>query len=109
MSRGGGDCGWRQAPRMKTLVPSISEHTERAYRVCPAKFIFPLVSVPMIYKWQSHYTASSRNDKAAGNLSLLRLAGHHCLSWVPLDNHQVNARQVSYRIDLNLVSRDLRI
>lgn len=69
----------------------------------------PLVSVPMIWKWQSHYTASSTNDKAAGNLSLLRLAGYHCLSWVSLDNHQVNARQVSYRIDLNPVSRDSRI
>lgn len=69
----------------------------------------PLVSVPMIWKWQSHDTASSTNDKAAGNLSLLRLAGYHCWSWVSLDNHQVNARQVSYRIDLNPVSRDSRI
>lgn len=53
-----------------------------------------LVSVPMIWKWQSHYTASSTNVKAAGNLSLLRLAGYHCLLWVSLGNHQVNARQV---------------
>lgn len=53
-----------------------------------------LVSVPMIWNWQSHCTASSKNDKAAGNLSLLRLAGYHCFSWVSLGNHQVNARQV---------------
>lgn len=38
------------------------------------------VSIPRSWQWQSHYSASSISDKAAGNLSLLRLAGYHCFS-----------------------------
>lgn len=38
------------------------------------------VSVTMTQKWQSCYSASSVSGKAAGNLSLLRLAGYHWFS-----------------------------
>lgn len=38
------------------------------------------VSVTKTQKWQSCYSASSVIGKAAGNLSLLRLAGYPCFS-----------------------------
>lgn len=92
-----------------TSAINIIAHTGGIQDLPGQMHVSTSVSIPMTQKWQSHYSASSIHDKAAGNLSLLRLAGYHCFSQVSLGNHQVNARQVSSRTDLNPVSRDSRI
>lgn len=97
---------WRQPPRMKTPVPSISWHTYGPYVTLPN--LFHLFCCHLCY-CDPQVAVSLFSDKAAGNLSVLRLAGYHCFSQASAGNHQVGARQVLSRINLNSVSRDSRI